>query len=46
LNMLVGTPEGDTYTESEVRTWMTDAGCRAIVRKDTTFGTNLLIGRI
>jgi hypothetical protein len=46
LNMLVGTPEGDTYTESEVRSWMTEAGCRAIVRKDTTFGTNLMIGRI
>jgi 2-polyprenyl-3-methyl-5-hydroxy-6-metoxy-1,4-benzoquinol methylase len=46
LNMLVGTPEGDTYTESEVRAWMTEAGCRAIVRKDTTFGTNLMIGRL
>jgi 2-polyprenyl-3-methyl-5-hydroxy-6-metoxy-1,4-benzoquinol methylase len=45
LNMLVGTPEGDTYTESEVRSWMTEAGCRSIVRKDTTFGTNLMIGR-
>jgi SAM-dependent methyltransferase len=46
LNMLVGTPEGDTYTESEVRSWMTEAGCRSIVRKDTTFGTNLVIGRL
>jgi predicted O-methyltransferase YrrM len=46
LNMLVGTPEGDTYTESEVRSWMTEAGCRAIVRKDTTFGTSLVIGRL
>jgi ubiquinone/menaquinone biosynthesis C-methylase UbiE len=46
LNMLVGTPEGDTYTESEVRSWMTEAGCRSIVRRDTTFGTNLLIGRV
>jgi hypothetical protein len=44
--MLVGTPEGDTYTESEVRSWMTEAGFRSIVRKDTTFGTNLVIGRI
>jgi len=46
LNMLVGTPEGDTYTESEVRSWMTEAGCGSITRKDTTFGTNLVIGRI
>ena len=46
LNMLVGTPEGDTYTESEVRAWMTEAGCRAIARKDTTFGTNLMVGRL
>jgi hypothetical protein len=46
LNMLVGTPEGDTYTESEVAAWMAEAGCRAIVRKDTTFGTNLMIGRV
>ena len=46
LNMLVGTPEGDTYTESEVRSWMTQAGCRSVVRKDTTFGTNLMIGRL
>jgi ubiquinone/menaquinone biosynthesis C-methylase UbiE len=46
LNMLVGTPEGDTYTESEVRSWMAEAGFRSIVRKDTTFGTNLVIGRI
>jgi SAM-dependent methyltransferase len=46
LNMLVGTPEGDTYTESEVRSWMTEAGCGAITRKDTSFGTNLVIGSI
>ncbi|HEY3380846.1 MAG TPA: methyltransferase [Vicinamibacterales bacterium] len=45
LNMLVGTPEGDTYTESEVRAWMHEAGCRVIARKDTSFGTNLVIGR-
>jgi SAM-dependent methyltransferase len=46
LNMLVGTPEGDTYTESEVRSWMIETGCRSIVRKDTSFGTNLIIGRL
>jgi 3-hydroxy-5-methyl-1-naphthoate 3-O-methyltransferase len=46
LNMLVGTPEGDTYTESEVRGWMAEAGFRSIVRRDTTAGTNLVIGRL
>jgi SAM-dependent methyltransferase len=45
LNMLVGTPEGDTYTESEVRAWLREAGCRSVVRTDTSFGTNLLVGR-
>ena len=46
LNMLVGTPEGDTYTEAEVRGWMEEAGCRTIDRTDTSFGTNLVIGRL
>jgi SAM-dependent methyltransferase len=45
LNMLVGTESGDTYTESEVRAWMRDAGLSGIGRKDTEFGTTLLIGR-
>ena len=26
LNMLTGTPDGDTYTESEIKTWMEQAG--------------------
>ncbi|MDY7030354.1 MAG: methyltransferase [Thermodesulfobacteriota bacterium] len=45
LNMLVGTLEGDTYTESEVRTWMDKAGLRDIERKDTSVGTSLIIGK-
>jgi SAM-dependent methyltransferase len=45
LNMLVGTPKGDTYTEREVRSWMEQAGCRSVTRLDTAFGTNLVIGR-
>lgn len=45
LNMLVATEQGDTYTESEVRQWMQEAGLCAIKRKDTTFGTTLIIGR-
>jgi SAM-dependent methyltransferase len=45
LNMLVGTPEGDTYTESEVRSWMAEAGLRDVVRTDTSFGSSLVVGR-
>lgn len=46
LNMIVGTPEGDTYTESEVRAWLEEAGCQYVTRIDTSFGTNLLVGRV
>jgi len=45
LNMLVATEAGDTYTESEVRSWMEEAGLSAIARQDTAFGTTLVIGR-
>ena len=45
LNMLVATESGDTYTESEIRTWMEEAGLADIIRKDTRFGTSLIIGR-
>jgi SAM-dependent methyltransferase len=34
INMLVGTEHGNTYTEGEYRTWMTEAGLGAIVRPD------------
>ena len=44
--MLVGTEGGDTYTETEVRGWLTEAGCRAVQRKDTSFGTSLVIGEL
>lgn len=46
LNMLVGTPEGDTYTESEVRAWMTEAGFGHVRRLDTPIGTALMIGML
>jgi SAM-dependent methyltransferase len=46
LNMLVGTPAGDTYTESEVRGWMAEAGFSQVRRLDTPVGTNLLVGRL
>jgi SAM-dependent methyltransferase len=45
LNMLVGTEAGDTYTETEVRAWMKAAGLSKIIRRDTDFGTTLIIGR-
>ena len=34
INMLVGTEHGNTYSEGEYRTWMTEAGLGAIVRPD------------
>ncbi len=45
LNMLVGTGGGDTYTESEVRTWMTEAGLHDIRRTDTPFNNTIIVGR-
>jgi SAM-dependent methyltransferase len=45
LNMLVGTREGDSYTESEVRGWMEDAGFKKISKTKTQFGTDLMTGR-
>jgi ubiquinone/menaquinone biosynthesis C-methylase UbiE len=45
LNMLVNTREGDTYTESEVRGWMENAGFEKISRTKTQFGTDLMTGR-
>lgn len=44
LNMLVATKGGDAYTEAEVRSWMTDVGLSRISRKDTAFGTSLMVG--
>jgi cyclopropane fatty-acyl-phospholipid synthase-like methyltransferase len=46
LNMLVSTEAGDTYTESEVRDWMTAAGLAGIKRIDTPFGTTLIFGSL
>jgi 2-polyprenyl-3-methyl-5-hydroxy-6-metoxy-1,4-benzoquinol methylase len=44
LNMLVNTPAGDTFTESEIGGWLTDAGCTNIVRRDTGPFTAMLLG--
>lgn len=44
LNMLVATDHGDTFTESEIRDWMTAAGLAAGPRVETGFGTSIVIG--
>ncbi len=45
LNMLVGTQAGDTYTEAEIRDWMTRAGLSADVQRDAGTGQGIVIGR-
>ena len=44
INMLVGTELGDTFTETEIRGWMTGAGLAPGPRIETGFGTDLVIG--
>ncbi|MGD9158434.1 MAG: methyltransferase [Desulfobacteraceae bacterium] len=44
LNMLVNTDSGDTYTESEVKDWLEQAGMTFVERKETR-STGLIIGR-
>ena len=44
LNMLVGTESGDTYTEEEMKAWLISAGFSKIERKNTSFGSDLIIG--
>jgi 2-polyprenyl-3-methyl-5-hydroxy-6-metoxy-1,4-benzoquinol methylase len=44
LNMLVGTENGDTYTEGEMKEWFTAAGFSKIERKNTSFASDLIIG--
>ncbi len=44
LNMLVNTGSGDTYTESEIKDWMTQAGLSFVERKETR-STGIVIGK-
>lgn len=44
LNMLVATDEGDTFTEGEIREWMSGAGLSGVRRLPTPFGTDIVIG--
>jgi SAM-dependent methyltransferase len=45
LNMLVGTKNGDTFTENEMREWFSAAGISKVERKGTSFGGDLMIGK-
>ncbi len=45
LNMLVATEAGDTFTETEVQSWLEEAGFTDIFRNDTPFGVSQMIGR-
>ena len=45
LNMLVGTAAGDTYTESEVREWMKEAGLSDVTRRETPWGASQVVGK-
>jgi ubiquinone/menaquinone biosynthesis C-methylase UbiE len=45
LNMLVGTAAGDTYTESEIRDWMIEAGLSDINRVEAPFGSAQVWGK-
>ncbi len=44
INMLVGTVSGDTYTEGEMKEWFESAGLSKIERRNTSFGSDLMIG--
>ncbi len=44
LNMLVNTARGDTYTESEIRSWLSSAGFTGIHRVDSGPATAMIIG--
>lgn len=44
LNMLVGTTSGNTYREREMKEWFIAAGITRIERKNTSFGSDLMIG--
>ncbi|MFO0793610.1 MAG: methyltransferase [Candidatus Brocadiaceae bacterium] len=45
LNMLIGTQEGASYSESEYRTWLEKAGFKGIRRIDLKTSSALIIGK-
>jgi predicted O-methyltransferase YrrM len=44
INMLVGTPSGDCYSEREYADWMREAGFAAVTRRDMPGPASLVIG--
>lgn len=44
LDMLMTKEGGDSYTESDVRGWMNEAGFSSVERKDTGAGTTVIVG--
>lgn len=44
INMLVNTPGGDSYTESEMREWLLDSGCGRVERIATGMENDLMVG--
>lgn len=45
LNMLVGTEEGDTYTETEIKDWFVKADIKFLKRIPVFMGNSLIIGQ-
>jgi len=45
LNMLIGTQEGASYSESEYRKWLGDAGFKQIRKIDLKSGSAIFIGK-
>ena len=46
LNMLVNTPNGDTYTQAEIASWLEAAGFGDIGQSDLPGGVTQIIGRL
>ena len=45
LNMLVGTEDGDTYTEAEVKSWLKKSGFTDIRRLEGEDPASMIIAR-
>ena len=45
LNMLIGTQEGASYSETEYRAWLKESGFQHIKRVDLGYDSSLIIGR-
>ncbi len=45
LNMLIGTQEGASYSESEYRSWLEDAGFKHIKKIDLESNSSIIVGK-